>query len=50
MKKKFDSVELQRAIRAKLSEKYTRSREAEMEELRMKFGHLKKQKTGGRTA
>lgn len=42
--KKIDAVQLQRAIRAKLSEQYGKSREAEMEELRRKFGFLRKQK------
>lgn len=45
MKKKIDSVQLQRTIRAKLSEKYAKSPEAELEELRKKFGHLLKLKS-----
>ena len=46
MKKKFDSVQLQREIRARLSEKYAHSREEQMRELREKFGHLRKRKVG----
>lgn len=40
MKKKIDAVQLQRAIRSKLSEKYAKSRDIELKELRKKFGHL----------
>ena len=43
MKKEIDAVQLQRDIRSKLSEKYAKSREIELKELRTKFGHLKKQ-------
>ena len=43
MKKEIDAVRLQRDIRSKLSEKYAKSRENELKELRSKFGHLKKQ-------
>ncbi|MBI3811826.1 MAG: hypothetical protein HY283_06440 [Nitrospirae bacterium] len=48
MKKKIDAVQLQRAIRAKLSEKYAKSPKAELEDLRLKFGRLRRQKTAGR--
>jgi hypothetical protein len=48
VKKKIDAVQLQRSIREKLSEKYAKSRKAELEELRAKFGRLRKQKTAGR--
>jgi hypothetical protein len=44
MKKKFDAVNLQREIRERLSKKYAPSREAELEELKKKFAHLRKQK------
>jgi hypothetical protein len=48
VKKKIDAVQLQRAIRAKLSEKYAKSRKAELEDLRLKFGRLRRQKAAGR--
>ena len=48
MKKKIDAVQLQRAIRAKLSEKYAKSHKAELEDLRLKFSRLRRQKTAGR--
>jgi hypothetical protein len=47
VKKKIDSVQLQRAIRAKLSEKYAKARQTELDDLRAKFSHLRKQKTAG---
>ena len=34
MKKKIDAVQLQRTIRAKLSEKYAKSHKVELDELR----------------
>ncbi|MBF0337778.1 MAG: hypothetical protein HQL05_08085 [Nitrospirae bacterium] len=43
MKKKIDSVAIMRQIRAKLSEKYARSHEEELSELKSKFGHLRRQ-------
>ena len=48
MKKKIDAVQLQRDIRAKLSEKYAKSRKSELEALRVKFGRLQRQKAVGR--
>jgi len=48
MKKKIDAVQLQRAIRAKLSERFAKSRKAELEELRAKFGRLHRQRAAGR--
>lgn len=48
MKKKIDAVQLQRAIRARLSEKYAKSRKTELEDLRVKFGRLHRQETTGR--
>ena len=44
MEKKFDSVKLMREIRRKLSEKYLKSRDEELKELKEKFGHFKKEK------
>ena len=41
MRKKFDSVELQRTIRAKLSKRYGQSPKIEIKELELKFHHLK---------
>jgi len=43
-KKKIDAVQLQRAIRAKLSETYGKSRKAELEDLPAKVGRLRKQR------
>ena len=44
MKKRIEAVQLQRTIRKKLSAEYAKSRAAELEDLRKKFGHLQKQK------
>lgn len=44
MKKKFDAVKFQREIREKLSEKYTTDREGFLNELKAKYGSLKKRK------
>lgn len=46
MIKKIDAVKLQREIRMKLGEKYLKSHEDELKELRQKFGYLKKEKVG----
>lgn len=46
MKKKIDAVKLQREIRLKLAEKYLKARDKELQELKEKFGHLKKKKVG----
>lgn len=46
MAKKIDAVKLQREIRLKLGEKYLKSREDELKELKQKFGYLKKEKVG----
>ncbi|KJU86261.1 hypothetical protein MBAV_001545 [Candidatus Magnetobacterium bavaricum] len=42
MKEKIDSVALVRQIRAKLSEKYARSHEEQLSELKVRFGHLRR--------
>lgn len=44
MVKKIDALKLQREIRLKLGEKYLKSRSKELQELKEKFGHLKKEK------
>jgi hypothetical protein len=44
MKKKIDAVRLQRQIRLKIGEKYLKSKEDELRELRGKFGYLKNKK------
>jgi hypothetical protein len=44
MEKKIDAVKLQREIRLRIGEKYLRSREDELKDLKEKFGHLKKKK------
>lgn len=46
MEKKIDSVRLMRETRERLSEKYLKSRDEELKELKEKFGHLKKEKAG----
>lgn len=46
MEKKIDAVKLMRDIRTKLAEKYLKSRDEELMELKKKFGHLKKGKIG----
>lgn len=46
MAKKIDAVKLQREIRLKLGEKYLKSREDELKELKQKFWYLKKEKVG----
>jgi hypothetical protein len=43
MAKKFDCVELMRRIRSKLNERYARSRQEELQELREMFGYLRDQ-------
>ena len=42
MKKKFDAVKFQRKIREKLGDKYNTDREAFLNELKVKYGVLKK--------
>ncbi|MDR4496729.1 MAG: hypothetical protein MRK02_02205 [Candidatus Scalindua sp.] len=44
MKKKTDSVKLQREIRLKIGEKYLKPRDDELKDLEVKFGHLRKKK------
>ncbi len=44
MAKKIDSVKLMRDIRAKLGEKYAKARNAELQDLKSKYGHLRKKK------
>jgi hypothetical protein len=44
MAKKIDAVKLMRDIRDKLGAKYAASRDEEVRELELKFGHLKKRK------
>ncbi len=46
MEKKIDAVKLQREIRLKLGEKYLKARDKELQELKERFGHLKKKKIG----
>ncbi len=49
MEKKIDAVKLMRDIRAKLGEKYAKSQKDELQELKKKFGHLKKKKVVAHT-
>ena len=42
MRKKFDAVKFQRKIREELSNKYNTDREAFLNELKVKYGILKK--------
>lgn len=44
MEKKIDAVKLMREIRLKLGKKYLKARDAELRELKEKFGYLKKKK------
>jgi len=44
MKKKFDSVGFQRKIRRELSEKYSANPKLFIQELKDKYGHLRKNK------
>lgn len=44
MEKKIDAVALMRTIRAKLSERYAKTPQEELAELRKKYGNLKKRK------
>ena len=44
MAKKIDAVKLMRDIRDKLGAKYAASRDEEVRELQLKYGHLKKKK------
>ncbi|MBI5741257.1 MAG: hypothetical protein HZA16_11140 [Nitrospirae bacterium] len=46
MDKKIEAVKLQREIRSKLSRKYSKSRSDELQDLKEKFGHLRKKKVG----
>ncbi len=46
MEKKFNAVNFQRKVREELSKKYTQNREAFLQELKKKYGHLQKQKVG----
>ncbi len=51
MEKRIDAVKLMREIRLKLGEKYLRSREEEMRDLKEKFGHLRRElHSGGNTS
>jgi hypothetical protein len=45
MEKKIDAVKLMRDIRSKMGENFAKSQNKELEELKRKFGHLKKGKT-----
>jgi len=47
MKKKFDAVKFQRKIRGELSAKYNTDRESFLNELKVKYGVLKKEKQVG---
>jgi hypothetical protein len=44
MEQKIDAVKLMREIRSKLEEKYAKSRSTELQELKKKYGHLRKKK------
>lgn len=44
MGQKIDAVKLMREIRAKLGEKYAKSRDTELQDLKNKYGHLRKKK------
>ena len=45
MKKKIKAVQMMREIRLKLGKRYGSSRKTELEELKDKFGHLRKKKS-----
>ncbi len=45
MKKKFDAVRYQRKVREELGKKYLSDRKSFLQELKEKYGHLKKQTT-----
>ncbi len=49
MKKKFDAVKFQRKVTEELSKKCLSDREGFLRELKEKYGHLKKRKTGTRS-
>ena len=44
MEKKIDAVKLMRDIRSKMGETYAKAQNKELEDLKKKFGHLKKKK------
>lgn len=44
MERKIDAVKLMREIRSKLGEKYAKSQNAELQDLKSKYGHLRKKK------
>ncbi len=46
MEKKINAVKLMREIRSKLVEKYLKSPDKELHDLKEKFGYLKKKKVG----
>lgn len=46
MEKKVDAVKIMRGIRQILSGKYAKSHDAELKELKEKFGHLRREKLG----
>ncbi len=46
MKKKFDAVSFQSKARSELSRKYVADRDAFLEDLRTKYGRLRKSKGG----
>lgn len=50
MKKKIDSVKLQREIRLKIGKKYLKSSDDELKDLNDRFGHLKKKKGSTRSS
>jgi hypothetical protein len=49
MEKKIKAVQLMREIRLKLGKKYARSRKAELQELKEKYGHLRKKASPARS-
>ncbi len=46
MGKKFNAVEFQRKVREEMSKEYTTNRQAFLQELKKKYGHLQKHKVG----
>ncbi|MCX5637934.1 MAG: hypothetical protein NTX52_09620 [Planctomycetota bacterium] len=46
MKKKFDAVKFQREVRGELSKKYSSNRDAFRRELKEKYGHSERRRTG----
>jgi len=49
MQKKFDAVKFQRKVRAKLTQKRLSNRKAFLQELKEKYGNLRKEKVHAHT-